>query len=499
MARNSPASSICLCFSLIIFNILAKAIFCFFVFDINLSYLAKNKETKEEKGRNFNMGIQKDRIKFNVGGRIFETTATTLANAGRNSFFGAFFDENWDLNSQFFSNSNESFFIDRNADCFSILLDLLRTGDLNIRPNIPERLLYREASFYGLLDHVRSAKWGPFDGNRLRLDQSVTGQAPGDGTAIRAGPDGGCCVAHGSMVHVYDWMLEEHPPINLDYQRVNDIGWVDSDNVVISVCERLGSRDGGMGLFNASTGELRFKFQVSHENQVKSYTAGALSFSSDYKIFSSCKGRSNEYGVGVWDQVTGKQIDFFYESPGWSLGDADKLQWLNGSNCLLVATLFPRKDNCYISLLDFREKNMVWSWSDIGAPLTVDEKRVRDAIAMEESNSICVVNEYEDLGFIDLRISGGSVRWSSRSRLMKGNMPEEPCYPKLALHEGQLFSSMNDSISVFCGPDWVLTSRLRRSYGGSICDFSIGGDRLFALHSEENVFDIWECPPSPII
>ncbi|WMV36343.1 hypothetical protein MTR67_029728 [Solanum verrucosum] len=407
------------------------------------------------------MGIQKDRVKFNVGGRIFETTATTLANAGRNSLFGAMFDDEWNLNSDA---TIIEHFIDRNPNCFSVLLDLLRTGELYLPQNLPEKLLYREALFYGLLDHVRSAKWGPFDGNRLRLACSVTGQAPGDGTAIRAGPDGGCCVAHGSMVHVYDWMME----------------------------------DGGMGLFSASTGELRYKFNVKHENQVKSYTAGALSFSSDYKLFSSCKGRSNEYGIGVWDQVTGKQIDFFYEPPGWSLGDADKLQWLHGTNCLLVATLFPRKDNCYISLLDFRDKSMVWSWSDIGTPIT-DERRVRDAIAMEETSSICVVNEYEDLGFMDLRRNAGSVRWSSRSRLMKGKMPDEPCYPKLALHDGQLFSSMNDCISVFCGPDWVLTSRLRRSYGGSICDFSIGGDRLFALHSEENVFDIWETSPPPII
>ncbi|KAJ7979615.1 BTB/POZ domain-containing protein [Quillaja saponaria] len=441
------------------------------------------------------MGIQKDRVKFNVGGRILETTATTLANAGRNSMFGAMFDENWSLLSD---NSNE-YFIDRNPDCFAVLLDLLRTGELYVPANIPEKLLYREALFYGLLNHVRSAKRGQFDGNRLRLCGSVTGQAPGDGTAIRAGPDGGCCVAHGSIVHVYDWMLDEHPPINLDYQRVNDVGWIDSENIVLGACERLGRGDGGMGLFSSSTGELRYKFQVSHESQIKSYTAGALSFSSDYKIFSSCKGRSNEYGIGVWDQVTGKQIDFYYEPLGWPLGDADKLQWLQGSSCLLVATLFPRKDNCYISLLDFRQKQMVWSWSDIGAPLTIDEKRVRDAIAMEESNSICVVNEYEDLGFIDLRSTATSIRWSSRSRLMKGKMPDEPCYPKLALHEGQLFSSMNDSISVFCGPDCVLTSRLRRSYGGSICDFSIGGDRLFALHSEENVFDIWETTSPPLL
>ncbi|KAF4370452.1 hypothetical protein CsatB_013837 [Cannabis sativa] len=447
------------------------------------------------------MGIQRDRVRFNVGGRIFETTATTLANAGRNSMFGAMFDENWNLQQQSInSGGGGEYFLDRNPDCFSVLLDLLRTQELYLPSNIPEKLLYREALYYGLLDHVRLAKWGQFDGNRLGLSRSVKGQAPGDGTAIRAGPDGGCCVAHGSMVHVYDWMMEEHPPINLDYQRVNDVGWVDSENVVVSVCERPSRGDGGMGLFSSSSGELRYKFQVRHEEQTKSFTAGPLSFSSDYKIYSSCKGRSNEYGIGVWDQVSGKQVDFYYEPPGWSLGEADKLQWLNGTNCLLVATLFPRKDNCYISLLDFREKKrMVWNWSDIGAPLTIDERRVRDAIAMEESNSVCVVNEYEELGFIDLRISGGGIRWSSRSRLMKGKMPDEPCYPKLALHEGQLFSSMDDCISVFCGPDWVLTSRLRNSYGGSICDFSIGGDRLFALHSEENVFDIWETPPPPVI
>ncbi|CAL5376209.1 unnamed protein product [Camellia sinensis] len=218
------------------------------------------------------------------------------------------------------------------------------------------------------------------------------GQALGDGMAIRAGPDGRCCVVHGSMVHVYDWMLEEHSLINLDYQRVNDVGWIDSETVVVTACERLGRGGGGMGLFSAGTRELRHRFQVTHDDQVKSYTAGALSFSSDYKIFSSCKGRSNEYGIGVWDQITGEQIGFYYEPIGWSLGEADRLQFLHGNNCLLVATLFPRNNNCYISLLDFRDKSMVWSWSDVGAP-TTDERRVRDAIVMEETRSICVVNE----------------------------------------------------------------------------------------------------------
>lgn len=214
------------------------------------------------------MGIQRDRMKFNVGGKIFETTATTLAIAGRNSYFGSMFDENWDIQ------ASGEHFIDRNPDCFAVFLDLLRTGELHIPPHVPEKLLVREAHFYGLLDHVRSAKWGQFDGNRIRFSGSVMGRAPGDGTAIRASPDGGCCVAHGSVVHVYNWVMEEHPPINLDYQRVNDVGWIDPGNVVVGACERLGRGDGGMALFSTSTGELRHRFQVTHEGHVKSYTAG---------------------------------------------------------------------------------------------------------------------------------------------------------------------------------------------------------------------------------
>ncbi|KAI0504741.1 hypothetical protein KFK09_015694 [Dendrobium nobile] len=443
-----------------------------------------------------------DRVRFNVGGKIFETTTTTLANAGRDSMLGALLDEDWNLNAG--DGAAAEYFIDRNPACFSVLLDLLRSGELHLPPHLPDKLLYREALFYGLLDHVRAARWGPFDGDRLRLSSSIYGRAPSDATAIRASPDGGCCVAHGRVVHIYDWMLDEHRPINLDYQQVNDAGYVDSGHIVVTVSERPGHTIGGMGLFSSSSGELRHRFRVYHDGKAKTFTAGALCFSdSQFKIFASCKGRSNEYGIGVWDQNTGDQSDFFYEPPGCPFGEADELQWIKGDNFLMVATIFPRIEKCFIGILDFREKNLVWSWTDEGRMTTasLDEKRVLHAIVMENNRSICVVNQYEDLGFLDLRSNrGGGVRWSSRSKLLKRKVRgEETCYPKLVMKSGQLFSSMNDTISVFSGPDWVLTSTLRSSVGGSIHDFSIGGDRLFALHSEENVFDMWESPTLPIL
>ncbi|KAL6633993.1 hypothetical protein ACP70R_026664 [Stipagrostis hirtigluma subsp. patula] len=451
------------------------------------------------------------RVRLNVGGRVFETTAATLASAGRDTMLGAMMDASWSWNAGHGDGDGfdaaAEYFIDRDPACFAVLLDLLRTGALHVPPGVPEPALCREALYYGLLDRVRAARLGEFDGDRLRLAASVAGRAPGDGTAVRAAPDGGCCVAHGGAVRVYNWMLEERRPVYLDHAPVNDAAYLDAATLLVAARERPGrGRDGGgVAAFSALTGDLRHRFRVAHDRQARSFTAGALAFDERRgSIFASCKGRLNEYGVGVWDCATGEQVDFFYEPPGCALGDADKLQWLDGTSTLMVATMFPRADSSFISLLDFRDRSVVWSWSDVGTPASLEDKHAVHAVAMEDGRSVCVINQYDDLGFLDLRSNAGGVRWRSRSKLSlsgKKTAPscEETCYPKLAAHGGQLFASTGDTISVFSGPDHALTSTLRGSNGGAICDFSIGGDRLFALHSEEDVFDVWETPPPPVI
>ncbi|RZC58077.1 hypothetical protein C5167_005375 [Papaver somniferum] len=271
------------------------------------------------------MGMQTDKVRFNVGGKIFETSATTLSSARRNSMFGATFDDEWNLQPR---QVNEEYFIDRNPNCFSVLLDLLRTGELCVPPRVPDKLFYKEALYYGLLDHVRAAS---------------------------------------RIVRTYDWMLEEYPPINFNYQKVNDVGWIDSDNIVISACERSGRQDSGIGVFSSSSGNLKHTFQLNHENQVKSFTVGALSFNSDGKMFVVCRGTGIN-GIGVWDQVTGEETDFFHKTLREPLCNANKIQCFNGIK------LGPRiNDN------------------------------VQDGIAMEEGNSTCVVDPDENLGFMDIR------------------------------------------------------------------------------------------------
>uniref|UniRef100_A0A7I4FL19 BTB domain-containing protein n=1 Tax=Physcomitrium patens TaxID=3218 RepID=A0A7I4FL19_PHYPA len=376
-----------------------------------------------------------DRVHLNVGGKHFVTSRTTLANAGRGSMLAAVIDENWQLVPDAASNE---LFIDRNPAYFTVLLDLLRTGELHVPPGMLEKPLYREAEYYGILDHVKAARKGPLNGNRLDCVASISGRATGDGTAIRASPDGGCCVAHGSM--------------------------------------------------------------VVHDGESKNFTAGALA-SSDKHVYASCRGRSYEYGVGTWDQITGQQASFLYEGPGRPLGDACKMQWLPRTNLLLVANLFPSSDHSFITLLDSRTKGKVWSWTDAALRGTADEKIVMDTVAMEECSTVCVVNQFDNLGFIDMRANNQCVRWSYRYQPSKISEAEERFYSKLACSGSQLFSSKNDSVYVFCSPDWdaakgVQTARLRRKEGGAISDISVGGDRLFVLHNEEDVFDVWETPGS---
>lgn len=440
--------------------------------------------------------MPKDIVRLNVGGKLFVTSSTTIANAGSDSMLSAMIGDNWRTNS---SASAEDFFIDRNPAYFSVLLDLLRTGELHIPSGMSEKALHREALFYGILDHVRAAKWGPLDGNRLECVTSICGRATGDATAIRAAQDGGCCVAHGPMLHVYDWSMEEQIPLTLDYVNVNDAGFLNPQRVVICTCER-GDKTGGMALFNVKTGRIEHRYEVCHSGQQKNCTAGAVAIG-DASLFASCRGRTNEYGIGCWDQITGKLTDFLYEGPSWPLGDACKLQWLPHSNMLMVAALYPLSDNSFISFLDMRSNSIVWSWTDADKPVIGNEKIVMDVIAMDECSTLCVVNQFDNLGFIDTRTSNQGVRWRDHYQPGKISEAEEHCYSKLAVWGSQLFSSKNDSVYVFCTPDLdaarcVQTAKLKKGKGGEISDIAVGGERLFVLHNEEDVFDVWETPCS---
>uniref|UniRef100_A0A0E0HRS8 Uncharacterized protein n=2 Tax=Oryza TaxID=4527 RepID=A0A0E0HRS8_ORYNI len=135
-------------------------------------------------------------------------------------------------------------------------------------------------------------------------------------------------------------------------------------------------------------------------------------------------------GIGVWDCTTGEQADFFYEPPGCALGDADKLQWLDGTSTLMAATMFLRTDTSFIILLDFRDKkNVAWLWSDVGTPASLEDKNVLHAIAMEDGRSRSirlVLLTYNKLDTDPHEADGVQVRDSRKQLATKATCKSAP-------------------------------------------------------------------------
>ncbi|XP_037462449.1 BTB/POZ domain-containing protein At2g24240-like [Triticum dicoccoides] len=378
------------------------------------------------------------RIRLNVGGQVLETTADILTGAGEGTMLGAMLEPCWNAGA---AGGVPEHFIDRDPVCFASLLDMLRTGELHAPAGVPDRVLFREASYYGLLDRVRAARIGEFDLDRARLVTSVPpGRAPMARPAVRASPDGGCCVTHGPVVRVYNWMLEEPLPICL----------------------------------------------TPTEPQTK--------------VFASCNSRdSGYYGIGVWDCITGEHTDsFLNQNLDCALGTASKLQWLSSTNALMVIKACSPEDSwssSSITLVYFRDMSVVWSWCS--GTQNKDHRRVADAVVMEDERSVCLISQNHDLGFLDIRCESSGLQpwpWTPQSKVTAPT-----CYPKLAVHSGLLLASKDDTISVYGGPNHDhLRLALRGSQGGgAIADFSVGGDRLFAVHHEDNVLDVWATLPRP--
>lgn len=138
-----------------------------------------------------------DRIRLNVGGKIFETTVSTLQSAGPDSLLAAL------------SNRPEPIFIDRDPDVFSVLLSLLRSSRLpsSSRRFTPQELA-DEALYYGLDSHLRAAMSPPpLSGIDASVVSTVRPAADALPTSFSPGADGSLWLAHGGQISVYDWSL----------------------------------------------------------------------------------------------------------------------------------------------------------------------------------------------------------------------------------------------------------------------------------------------------
>eukprot|EP01137_Pigoraptor_chileana_P021885 Opistho-2@86161 len=133
------------------------------------------------------------RVRLNVGGRIYETFASTFA-AFPDSLPGAMFNER---NVHLLHPESGEYFFDRNGDAFAAVLDFYRSSgrNLHIPPTVSRRMVEAELEYFQVVDgvearpfethaaeeHSERARTRPRDCDSLRSTHSATAMSPKSG------------------------------------------------------------------------------------------------------------------------------------------------------------------------------------------------------------------------------------------------------------------------------------------------------------------------------
>ncbi|KAK9124448.1 hypothetical protein Sjap_014050 [Stephania japonica] len=160
---------------------------------------------------------QTRRIKLNVGGELFETTAATLLSAGPDSLLAALA-SGGDLDCPIF--------IDRDPEIFSVLLSLLRTNRLpSSALRFSKQDLAEESLYYGLESRLRSAASPPplsgIDASLVHTIRPASDSSPSAFSAFAS--DGSLCIAHGGQISAYDYNLTHLATVRTHLEDITSI------------------------------------------------------------------------------------------------------------------------------------------------------------------------------------------------------------------------------------------------------------------------------------
>nr|XP_043635859.1 protein ENDOPLASMIC RETICULUM-ARRESTED PEN3 [Erigeron canadensis] len=172
-----------------------------------------------------------DRIKLNVGGKLFETTVSTLQSSGPDSLLSA-------LSNRHVS-SNSPIFIDRDPEIFSVLLSLLRSNRLpSTSRRFSDQELSDEASYYGIESVLKSALLpNPLSGIDCSVVDVIRPASDGLVSAFHAVDDGSVWIGHGGQISVYDWNLSHTGTVRTHLDSITSIKQVTTSFMAAVACD----------------------------------------------------------------------------------------------------------------------------------------------------------------------------------------------------------------------------------------------------------------------
>lgn len=454
-----------------------------------------------------------DRVKLNVGGKLFETTVSTLQSAGPDSLLAA-------LSNRPFHHDSNQIFIDRDPDIFSVLLSLLRTNRLPSaslrRFSIQE--LADEALYYGVESRLRSASSpSPLRGIDASIVDTIRPASDAVPSTFSAGEDGSLWIAHGGQISIYDSYLSYSASVRTHLDDITSICRVWPETSAIG-----SESTSGLHFYNLSSGRYTGSVRWTDTADPRIYKArvSAIANSPD-SVFASFDCPHKENSVLVIDKSTLQVSSELTRQSGTAAKNTvvGKLKWLPETGLVIgsAVTCGAFGYSGYIRMWDPRSREVVWETNEPGSGRS---SRFGDSFAdmdvdVNDQTLFKICSKSGDLGMADIR-SLGEDPWV----YMKDTNPsmrDSSCnYGGIVLHcyKKQVFVGKDGGVEVWSKEkrwDESESDRerenqseenvsYRRNYvdkeedreRGMIKRLEGGGERLFLSREDIEGIEVWE-------
>ncbi|CAM8879880.1 unnamed protein product [Rhodiola kirilowii] len=437
-------------------------------------------------------------VTIDVGGRLFQTTKQTLSLAGTKSIL-----------TTAFSDRDPGYipFIDRDPDLFSILLSLLRTGNLPSRArNFDVQDLISEARFYSVETLIINSLSNPSQFEPFNLEKSMLLPLNGrdSPSSLSITPYGSVHVAHGSKITTFKWSLQKKSTILTQFTAVDSLHALTPSTVA------AGATDfSGLQIIDLQKGFV--KETLNWENVTKSSsTVQAIGASPECLFASFESGRRNSNSIMVYDinnlrpvseighcEIYGAEID--------SAIPSTKLNWISSYNLLMASGAHsgPSGVAGSIKLFDIRSGNVVWELRekvDCFSDITVSDNMAALFKVGVNSGEVFVA---------DLRHLGGENPWvcvGDRRSVVNGRKEGVGC--KIESHGNQVFCSKGGGLEMWSEvligasrshedglEDRVFRSNLmgraKDLEGSKVTNMGFGGNKMFVTRKDEQFVEVW--------
>ncbi|KAL2554583.1 BTB/POZ domain-containing protein [Forsythia ovata] len=446
------------------------------------------------------------RIKLNVGGKLFETTVSTLRSGGPDSLLSALSNRP----------TQEPVFIDRDPEIFSVLLSLLRSNRL---PSTAKRFsnleLIDEALYYGIESQLRMAL-APTRLNGIDASIFTTVKPSSDGivSAFNAiDSDGSLWVAHGGQISVYDWNLSHTATVRTHLDFITSIRRVRPE--IAAVGSLYGS---GLHFYNMTNGCRVDSAEWVDPSDVRIYKARVHAIAdSEDSVFASYDCQHGENCVLMIDKSTLRISSEIGRMPGTSSKNAvpGKLKYVPDMGILVGSSVTSGAFGYsgYIRLWDPRSRDVVWEINEPGSgrssrfgdsfadvDVDLDNQALFKLCSKSGDLAVAELRKLSDDPWVYLKEKNPSMRNVGISSGIAGENLLIHCYRKQVFvgREGDLevWSRVEDNAD----GEGICEGLCRRNYvdkvedaeRGIIKKIEGGGDRLFVTREDVEGIEVWQ-------